>query len=69
MNGKLPPGINAPPLQSVKSALTYTFSGVVKYTPCDDHERMAAHIELQRPLIEARRRAAQAEQEIFSQTV
>ena len=69
MNGKLPPGINAPPLQSVESALTYRSSGVVKYTPCDDYEAMAAHIELQRPLIEARRRVAQAEQEIFSQTV
>ncbi len=69
MYGKLPPGVDALPLQSIESALAYTFSGVVKYTPCDDHERMAAHIELQRPLIEARRRAAQAEQEIFSQTV
>ena len=61
MNGKLPPGINAPPLQSVESALTYTFSGVVKYTPCDDYEAMNAYIELQRPLIEERRRLAQAE--------
>ena len=61
MYGKLPPGVNAPPLQSIESALTYKFSGVVKYTPCDDHEAMAAHIELQRPLIEARRRAAQAQ--------
>ena len=55
MNGKLPPGINAPPLQSVESALTYKFSGVVKYTPCDDFDAMPAYMELQRPLIEARR--------------
>ena len=60
MNGKLPPGVDPPPLQSVESALTYRFSGVVKNTPCDDYEAMAAYMELQRPLIEARRRAAQA---------
>lgn len=59
MNFKLPPGIDAPLLQSVESALSYRISGVVKYAPCDDYEAMAAHIELQRPLIEARRRAAQ----------
>ena len=67
MNGKLPPSINAPPMQSVESALTYKFSGVVKYTPCDDYEAMSAYMELQRPLIEARRRAAQAGQEVWSQ--
>jgi hypothetical protein len=61
MNFKLPPGINAPPLCSVESALTYKVSGVLKDAPCDDYEIMAAHIELQRPLIEARRRQAQAE--------
>ena len=61
MNFKLPLGVDAPPLQSVESALAYKVSGVLKYAPCDDHERMAAHIELQRPLIEARRRAAQAQ--------
>jgi hypothetical protein len=60
MYGKLPPGINAPPLQSVESALTYKFSGVVKYTPCDDFDAMPAYMELQRPLIEERRRVAQA---------
>ena len=66
MYGKLPPGVDAPPLQSVESALTYKVSGVLKYAPCDDYEAMAAHMELQRPLIEARRRAALAGQEIFS---
>ena len=66
MHGKLPPGVDAPPLQSVESALTYKVSGVLKYAPCDDYEAMAAHMELQRPLIEARRRAALAGQEIFS---
>lgn len=60
MNFKLPPGIDPPPLQSVESALSYKISGVVKDAPCDDYERMAAHMELQRPLIEARRRVAQA---------
>jgi len=69
MYGKLPPGIDAPPLRSVESALTYKFSGVIKHTPCDDYEAMAAHIEQQRPLIEARQRVAQAEQEIFSQSM
>ena len=69
MNFKLPPGVDAPPLRSVENALTYKFSGVVKYVPCDDYEAMVAHMELQRPLIEARRRAALAGQEIFSQTV
>jgi hypothetical protein len=61
MNFKLPPGISAPPLRSVESALTYKVSGVLKDAPCDDYEIMAAHIELQRPLIEAQRRQAQAE--------
>jgi hypothetical protein len=60
MNFKLPPGIDPPPINSVESALSYRFSGVVKYTPCDDYEVMAAYIKLQRPLIEARRRVAQA---------
>jgi hypothetical protein len=59
MNFKLPPGISAPPLRSVESALTYKVSGVLKDAPCDDYEIMAAYIELQRPLIEARRRQAQ----------
>jgi hypothetical protein len=67
MNFKLPPGVDAPPLQSVESALSYKVSGVVKYAPCDDYEMMATHIELQRPLIEARRRAAQAQQQVLSQ--
>jgi hypothetical protein len=61
MNFKLPPGVNPPPLRPVESALTYKVSGVLKDAPCDDYEIMAAHIELQRPLIEARRRQAQAE--------
>ena len=61
MNFKLPPGVDAPPLNSVESALSYRVSGVVKHAPCDDYERMAAYMELQRALIEARRRAAQAE--------
>jgi hypothetical protein len=60
MNFKTPPGINAPPLRSVESALSYKVSGVLKDAPCDDYEMLAAHIELQRPLIEARRREAQA---------
>ncbi len=64
MNGKLPPGINAPPPQSVESGLAYTFSGVVQYAPCDDYEAMAAHIELQHPLIEARRQLAQSGQNV-----
>ncbi len=61
MYGKLPPGVDTPPLQSIECALTYKVSGVLKYAPCDDYEAMAAHIELQRPLIEGRRRAAQAQ--------
>jgi hypothetical protein len=61
MNFKLPPGINAPPLCSVESALNYKVSGVLKDAPCDDYEIMAAYIALQRPLIQARRRQAQAE--------
>jgi hypothetical protein len=60
MNVKMPPGVNPPPLNSVESALCYKVSGVLDDAPCDDYERMAAHIELQRPLIEARRRQAQA---------
>jgi hypothetical protein len=60
MNVKMPPGVTAPPLRSVESALSYKVSGVLKDAPCDDYEIMAAHIELQRPLIEARRREAQA---------
>jgi hypothetical protein len=46
MNFKLPPGVDAPPLRSVENALTYKFSGVVKYVPCDDYEAMVAHMEL-----------------------
>jgi hypothetical protein len=60
MNFKTPPGINAPPLRSVESALSYKVSGVLKDSPCDDYEIMPAYIELQRPLIEERRRVAQA---------
>jgi hypothetical protein len=60
MNFKLPPGVNPPPLRSLESAMTYKVSGVLKDAPCDDYEIMAAYIELQRPLIEARRRQAQA---------
>jgi hypothetical protein len=59
MNFKLPPGVNPPPLRPVESGLSYKVSGVLKDAPCDDYEIMAAHIALQRPLIEARRRAAQ----------
>jgi hypothetical protein len=61
MNIKMPPGINPPPLNSVESALTYKVSGVLRDAPCDDYEMMVAYIELQRPLIEARRHQAQAE--------
>jgi hypothetical protein len=60
MNIKLPPGVNPPPVRSVESALTYKVSGVPKYLPYDDYHAMAAHIERQRLLIEARRRAMQA---------
>jgi hypothetical protein len=60
MNFKLPPGIDAPPLRSVESALSYKVSGVLKDAPCDDYEIIAAHIELRRPLIEAPRRIAQS---------
>jgi hypothetical protein len=61
MNFKLPPGINPPPLQSIESALSYRVTGYLNDAPFEGYERMAAHIERQRPLIEARRRQAQAE--------
>jgi hypothetical protein len=64
MNVKMLPGVTAPRLRSVKSALRYKVSGVLKDAPCDDYEIMAAHIELQRPLIEARWRAAHEAQTV-----
>jgi hypothetical protein len=60
MNFKLPPGVDAPPLRTVENTLSYKVSGVVKDVPCDDYEMTVARMELQRPLIEARRREAQA---------
>ena len=61
MNGKLPPGINAPPFPSLENGFGYKVHRVLNDARFDEFGAMPAYMELQRPLIEARRRAAQTE--------
>ena len=60
MTGKLPPGINPPPFPSVENGFGCRVQRVLNDARFDEFDAMPAYIELQRPLIEARRRAAQA---------
>lgn len=61
MNFKLPPGINPPPFPSVENGFGYKVYRILNDPYFDHDPAMNAYMELQRPLIEARRRAAQAE--------
>ena len=67
MNFKLPPGVNPPPFPSVENGFGCKVHRVLNDARFDEFDVMAAHIALQRPLIEARRRAMQAE--LNAQTV
>jgi hypothetical protein len=60
MNFKLPPGLNPPPFPSVENGYGYKVFRILNDARFDEYDAMPAHIELQRPLIEARRRLAQA---------
>ncbi len=67
MNFKLPPGVDAPPFPSVENGFGSKVHRVLNDARFDEFDAMPAYIELQRPLIEARRRTMQAE--LNAQTV
>jgi hypothetical protein len=60
MNFKLPPGVNPPPFPSVENGFGCKVHRVLNDARFDEIDAMPAYMELQRPLIEARRREAQA---------
>lgn len=61
MNFKLPPGVNPPPFPSVENGYGFRVSRVLNDPYFDHDEAMNAYMKLQRPLIDARRRAMQTE--------
>jgi hypothetical protein len=60
MNFKLPPGVNPPPFPALENDYGYKVYPILNDARFDEHDAMPAYMELQRPLIEARRRVAQA---------
>jgi hypothetical protein len=60
MNFKTPPGVNPPPFPSTENGYGYKVYRVLNDARFDEFDAMPAYMELQRPLIEARRREAQA---------
>jgi hypothetical protein len=60
MNVKLPPGVNPPPFPSVENGFGCKVHRVLNGPRFDEFDAMPAYIALQRPLINERRRDAQA---------
>jgi hypothetical protein len=60
MNFKLPPGVNPPPFPALENGYGCKVFRVLNDARFDEYDAMPAYIEMQRPLIEARRREAQA---------
>jgi hypothetical protein len=61
MNFKLPPGVNPPPFPALENGYGYGYKvyPILNDARFDEFDAMPAYMELQRPLIEARRREAQ----------
>jgi hypothetical protein len=59
MNFKLPLGVNPPPFPALENGYGYKVYPILNDARFDEFDAMPAYMELQRPLIEERRRVTQ----------